>query len=398
MTTQEFHASHPFRTAPDRDADFELDGLTVPYAGQTRMRLTITSGMADARVRIDPDATDLIAIDWGEGTPPRLRVSASELRVSWPDHDRIVAARGARRRVPRHRDRPPPGGRVDAADPRRALPLRRPTSRPASSRGSRSAAASATRASTCPRPGPSSRSGSPAASATSRCAGRPTPASPSRSAAGSPASASTTRASTRSAAAPASPPGPSTATPPATPSRSAAAPAACTSFLVEPRSASIAGRDLAACLVVRTGHGPVPPPSNRHGSGETGLAISQAWPFQRTILPSSPAAHMALPRTSMASSPVATASSDVQVAPSNRTAPMNPAANQAPAGASGGLTPTSVKLTVAEHVLRARRRPRRSRPGPTTSRRRNGRRTRRTRPLQTGTSLRRPRRRRPTRR
>ena len=48
------------------------------------MRLTITSGMADARVRIDPDATDLIAIDCGEGTPPRLRVSASELRVSWP--------------------------------------------------------------------------------------------------------------------------------------------------------------------------------------------------------------------------------------------------------------------------------------------------------------------------
>ena len=84
MTTQEFHASHPFRTAPYRDADVELDGLTVPYAGQTRMRLTITSGMADARVRIDPDATDLIAIDCGEGTPPRLRVSASELRVSWP--------------------------------------------------------------------------------------------------------------------------------------------------------------------------------------------------------------------------------------------------------------------------------------------------------------------------
>jgi hypothetical protein len=84
MTTQEFHPSHPFRTGPYRDADLELDGLTVPYAGQTRMRLTITSGMADARVRIDPDATDLIAIDWAEGTPPRLRVSASELRVSWP--------------------------------------------------------------------------------------------------------------------------------------------------------------------------------------------------------------------------------------------------------------------------------------------------------------------------
>jgi hypothetical protein len=84
MTTQEFHASHPFHTAPYRDADVELDVLTVPYAGQTRMRLTITSGMADAHVRIDPDANDLIAIDCGEGTLPRLRASASELRVSWP--------------------------------------------------------------------------------------------------------------------------------------------------------------------------------------------------------------------------------------------------------------------------------------------------------------------------
>ena len=84
MTAQDFHASHPFRTAPYRDDDVELDGLAVPYDGQTRMRLTITSGLADARVRIDPEATDLIAIDCGEGTPPRLRVSASELRVSWP--------------------------------------------------------------------------------------------------------------------------------------------------------------------------------------------------------------------------------------------------------------------------------------------------------------------------
>jgi hypothetical protein len=80
MTTQEFHASHPFPTYGDAD----LDGLSVPYAGQTRMRLTITSGLADARVRIDPAATDLIAIDHGEGAPPRLRVSASELRLSWP--------------------------------------------------------------------------------------------------------------------------------------------------------------------------------------------------------------------------------------------------------------------------------------------------------------------------
>jgi hypothetical protein len=84
MTTQEFHASHPFRNAPDRQADAGSDGVTVPYAGQSRMWLTITSGMADARVRVDPDATDLIAIDCDEGAPPRLRVSVSELRVSWP--------------------------------------------------------------------------------------------------------------------------------------------------------------------------------------------------------------------------------------------------------------------------------------------------------------------------
>jgi hypothetical protein len=81
--TQEFHAPHPFRTAPYRDADGELDNLIVPYAGETRMRLTITSGMTNARVSIDPNARDLIAIDCGEGTPPRLRVSTSELRVSW---------------------------------------------------------------------------------------------------------------------------------------------------------------------------------------------------------------------------------------------------------------------------------------------------------------------------
>jgi hypothetical protein len=80
MTTQEFHASHPFRTASYR----EVDGLAVPYAGQTRMRLTITSGLADARIRVDPDATDLIAIDCADSMSPRLRVSGTELRVSWP--------------------------------------------------------------------------------------------------------------------------------------------------------------------------------------------------------------------------------------------------------------------------------------------------------------------------
>jgi hypothetical protein len=83
MTTQESHASLPARTPSYRDAGVDLDRLTVPYAGETEMRLTITSGMADARVRIDPEATELIAIDWSDGTAPRLRVSAAELRLSW---------------------------------------------------------------------------------------------------------------------------------------------------------------------------------------------------------------------------------------------------------------------------------------------------------------------------
>jgi hypothetical protein len=83
MTTHPSHASVPHLGAY-RDADVEFDGLTVPYAGQSQMRLTIASGMADARVHIDPDASDLIAIDCGDGTPPRVRVSSSELRLSWP--------------------------------------------------------------------------------------------------------------------------------------------------------------------------------------------------------------------------------------------------------------------------------------------------------------------------
>ncbi|MEY4510474.1 MAG: hypothetical protein RLZZ450_2596 [Pseudomonadota bacterium] len=84
MTTQDFQAAQSFRPAPYRDVDVDLGGLAVPYAGQTRMRLTITSGMADACVRIDPDATDLLAIAYGDDLSPRVRVSSSELRVSWP--------------------------------------------------------------------------------------------------------------------------------------------------------------------------------------------------------------------------------------------------------------------------------------------------------------------------
>ena len=84
MTEPDFHVPHPFRTSPRHPFGPGLDGLSVPYTGQSRMRLTIASGLADAMVRVDPDAVDLIAIDCAESLSPRLRVSASDLRLSWP--------------------------------------------------------------------------------------------------------------------------------------------------------------------------------------------------------------------------------------------------------------------------------------------------------------------------
>jgi hypothetical protein len=47
------------------------------------MQLTILSGAADARVRIDPTATELISITT-DGIEARLRITPTELRVSWP--------------------------------------------------------------------------------------------------------------------------------------------------------------------------------------------------------------------------------------------------------------------------------------------------------------------------
>jgi len=84
MTAPDLHAPHPFRPSPRPHLASSLDDLSVPYTGQSRMRLTIASGLADALVRVDPDAVDLIAIDCGESLSPRLRVSASDLRISWP--------------------------------------------------------------------------------------------------------------------------------------------------------------------------------------------------------------------------------------------------------------------------------------------------------------------------
>ena len=84
MTIQELHAADAVRSPRCRQAHVEFDGLFLPYEGETRMRLTLCSGLADAHVYVDPQATDLLAVDWGDGPPARLRVSASELRLSWP--------------------------------------------------------------------------------------------------------------------------------------------------------------------------------------------------------------------------------------------------------------------------------------------------------------------------
>lgn len=71
---------HPYRTAPPA---LESDGTRVPYGGQRRMRLTLSAGLANARVVIDPEARDLLAIDHGLGPRPQLRLAGDELEVTW---------------------------------------------------------------------------------------------------------------------------------------------------------------------------------------------------------------------------------------------------------------------------------------------------------------------------
>jgi hypothetical protein len=70
----------PYRSgaAPTTEASL----LSIPYDGQTRMRLTITSGMSSARLRVDPGADALVAIHH-DGSAPKLRVAGSEVRLSW---------------------------------------------------------------------------------------------------------------------------------------------------------------------------------------------------------------------------------------------------------------------------------------------------------------------------
>lgn len=74
-------AEHPYRANQfGVPAD---DSLRVPYGGQTRMRLAITSGLAHARLAIDLDARDLIAVRCSSELRPRLQVVGGEIALGW---------------------------------------------------------------------------------------------------------------------------------------------------------------------------------------------------------------------------------------------------------------------------------------------------------------------------
>lgn len=75
-------SDHPYRSAVE-PSTLDCDELRVPYSGQTRMRLTLSSGLAHGRIVVDPQARDLIAIDCGDGPLPRLRVVAGEIALTW---------------------------------------------------------------------------------------------------------------------------------------------------------------------------------------------------------------------------------------------------------------------------------------------------------------------------
>lgn len=81
MTIHETTPAHPYRSAESFTDD--QDRLRVPYSGHSRMRLALSSGLAHARVVIDPAARDLIAIQCGGGRQPWLSVGTGEIELSW---------------------------------------------------------------------------------------------------------------------------------------------------------------------------------------------------------------------------------------------------------------------------------------------------------------------------
>jgi hypothetical protein len=69
--------------SPAPSSPFPGDPLSVPYTGQARMRLALGGGFANGRVRVDPDAIDLIRVDPDFGPVPRLRADSASVRLIW---------------------------------------------------------------------------------------------------------------------------------------------------------------------------------------------------------------------------------------------------------------------------------------------------------------------------
>lgn len=72
----------PYRTVP-APRPFDPESGLVPYDGQRHLRLTISAGLAHARIVVDPNARDLFTIDPGPGPRPRLQLREGELAVNW---------------------------------------------------------------------------------------------------------------------------------------------------------------------------------------------------------------------------------------------------------------------------------------------------------------------------
>lgn len=91
MTSPDIHSALPYATSSSpmsnlrHGANYDVhepDHVSVPFAGQSRMQLSI-SGCANARVRIDRDATELVTV-LSDGLPTRVRTTSTEVRLSWP--------------------------------------------------------------------------------------------------------------------------------------------------------------------------------------------------------------------------------------------------------------------------------------------------------------------------
>lgn len=82
MTEPTPYGSDPYRT-PALHPAYDTRVVSIPYDGQTKMRLAIASGMSSSRVRVDADARALVSVDAGDGPAPRLRVHGSEIRLAW---------------------------------------------------------------------------------------------------------------------------------------------------------------------------------------------------------------------------------------------------------------------------------------------------------------------------